>query len=482
MLGYLARLAVQVVVAVAVKVVVPTVVAFVTGGTQAAIKLAQQGINNLISTVKTANSKSSKKATSNNKADPQKHSVEEKRQSAIRQKEDLFERDISRKSLRDGGLEQAVDPIILPLPGDIGTTDSGWAGFPEFNGNNVLTADEVLQQFLALCPDAVRPSVQGIFFEGYDVATFPSDCQTLFTVELGVPVDVVEDASPGLQNAYEQLQNREQPDNPVVVAPSFEIPAWSQLGGTTEAALAGIRGTDGAEPPQNDWWTRLLALVVTAAAVAIGVASNAASIVNSFRDFFTSFDPNNPDNIPRLDDNNLDDLGHTGDIEGDQRLPEIPELDPDIDAPDIPEDWQDIPDAEMGEAIQDGIITTTDENPEEQDENHVVNRVGEPYPTYTDLRTGEPVPFPDPEQVEQRVPESERITWDSSANRRAYIQEWYDRGYPDPPLPWGEYDFHHIVPREYGGTNDFENLVPVERGVHQNEFNSFWNNWGQPRR
>lgn len=27
---------------------------------------------------------------------------------------------------------------------------------------------------------------------------------------------------------------------------------------------------------------------------------------------------------------------------------------------------------------------------------------------------------------------------------------------------WAEYDIHHIKPREYGGTNDFWNLVPVQ--------------------
>ena len=30
------------------------------------------------------------------------------------------------------------------------------------------------------------------------------------------------------------------------------------------------------------------------------------------------------------------------------------------------------------------------------------------------------------------------------------------------------------IPREYGGTNAFENLVPVLRSVHQNAFNPWW--------
>jgi 5-methylcytosine-specific restriction endonuclease McrA len=42
----------------------------------------------------------------------------------------------------------------------------------------------------------------------------------------------------------------------------------------------------------------------------------------------------------------------------------------------------------------------------------------------------------------------------------------------------GPHDIHHIIPREYGGTNDFNNLVPVLRTVHQQEFNPWWMNYG----
>ena len=32
--------------------------------------------------------------------------------------------------------------------------------------------------------------------------------------------------------------------------------------------------------------------------------------------------------------------------------------------------------------------------------------------------------------------------------------------------------------REFGGTNDFWNLVPVERGTHSRLFNYFWKLFG----
>lgn len=74
------------------------------------------------------------------------------------------------------------------------------------------------------------------------------------------------------------------------------------------------------------------------------------------------------------------------------------------------------------------------------------------------------------------MPVSERVPW-GPEQRAAYIKEWYNRGYATPEGGWQNYDIHHIIPREYGGTNDFNNLVPVERGVHQTEFNSWWRNY-----
>jgi hypothetical protein len=100
-----------------------------------------------------------------------------------------------------------------------------------------------------------------------------------------------------------------------------------------------------------------------------------------------------------------------------------------------------------------------------------LNSRGEPYPTVIDPRTGEPIPFPDNPQL---TPQEERVTWDSSTDRAEFIREWHDRGYEEPPGGWSEYDVHHILPREYGGTNDFDNLVPVERETHQQELNRWW--------
>jgi len=49
----------------------------------------------------------------------------------------------------------------------------------------------------------------------------------------------------------------------------------------------------------------------------------------------------------------------------------------------------------------------------------------------------------------------------------------------DTPLPKaGGRSTTSIIPREYGGTNDFSNLVPVLRDVHRQEFNPWWMGYG----
>lgn len=104
-----------------------------------------------------------------------------------------------------------------------------------------------------------------------------------------------------------------------------------------------------------------------------------------------------------------------------------------------------------------------------------VNAAGVPYPLVTDLRTGSPISYPG--DGLSRVPVAERVTWNAQ-DRGAFIKEWYDRGFETPPGGWAGYDIHHVQPREYGGTNDFDNLVPVPRDIHQQQFNPWWANYG----
>ena len=92
------------------------------------------------------------------------------------------------------------------------------------------------------------------------------------------------------------------------------------------------------------------------------------------------------------------------------------------------------------------------------------------YPKVVDQRTGRYIKFPS--EIQVRVEKSLRVVWDKT-ERSKFIREWIERGYPTPAVGWDKYDIHHINPREFGGTNEFWNLVPVERNTHK-LFNAFW--------
>ena len=92
------------------------------------------------------------------------------------------------------------------------------------------------------------------------------------------------------------------------------------------------------------------------------------------------------------------------------------------------------------------------------------------YPQIIDPRTGKNIRFPS--DIGGRVPLAERVPW-GATERSAFIAEWARRGYPEPRGGWKNFDIHHIKPREFGGTNAFENLVPVESRLHE-QFNAFW--------
>lgn len=101
----------------------------------------------------------------------------------------------------------------------------------------------------------------------------------------------------------------------------------------------------------------------------------------------------------------------------------------------------------------------------------IYNKNGDAYPEIIDPRTGKNIEFP--EGPLDRVPKDQRVEWNND-RRGDYIKEWYERGYETPEGGWEKYDVHHIRPREFGGNNSFDNLVPVERRLHQTKFNPFW--------
>ncbi|MFM7162737.1 MAG: HNH endonuclease signature motif containing protein [Planctomycetaceae bacterium] len=95
-----------------------------------------------------------------------------------------------------------------------------------------------------------------------------------------------------------------------------------------------------------------------------------------------------------------------------------------------------------------------------------------PYPQLRDPRTGGNIHFPT--GIQGPVDKSRRVSWDSKKDSAAFLAEWHRWGYATPLGGWDKCDIRHIQPQESGGTNDFWNLVPVERSTHQDLFLEFW--------
>lgn len=99
----------------------------------------------------------------------------------------------------------------------------------------------------------------------------------------------------------------------------------------------------------------------------------------------------------------------------------------------------------------------------------------EAYPRVYNPGTGDEMPFPAGDL--ERMPRDQRYEW-TNMDRYYFIQQWHDMGYETPPGGWSMYDIHHIRPREFGGDNSFENLIPVPRPVHNQRVTPWWNNYG----
>jgi hypothetical protein len=97
-----------------------------------------------------------------------------------------------------------------------------------------------------------------------------------------------------------------------------------------------------------------------------------------------------------------------------------------------------------------------------------------PYPSVSHPGTGDDMAFP--AGPLERVPPDQRVPW-TNMDRYYFIQQWHDMGYADPPGGWDLYDIHHIKPREFGGDNSFENLIPVPRVYHNQRITPWWRNF-----
>lgn len=100
-----------------------------------------------------------------------------------------------------------------------------------------------------------------------------------------------------------------------------------------------------------------------------------------------------------------------------------------------------------------------------------INKKGELYPKVKDAIDNE-VPYPGDCQW---IPPEQRV---DRLNTDAYKKWWQDtkNGGREPDGGWGEWRIHHIRPVSFGGTNDYNNLVPVRAGNDHQSFTNWWNN------
>lgn len=96
------------------------------------------------------------------------------------------------------------------------------------------------------------------------------------------------------------------------------------------------------------------------------------------------------------------------------------------------------------------------------------------YPLIYNEHSRQYMPHPNRADLQQ-VPVSQRVPWNSTL-RGYYIRDYIDT-YGDPRWDWTGLDIHHVVQRQYGGTNDFNNLYPLPREMHQQVVERWWDHY-----
>ncbi len=94
----------------------------------------------------------------------------------------------------------------------------------------------------------------------------------------------------------------------------------------------------------------------------------------------------------------------------------------------------------------------------------LANKIGEIYPAIIYHHNNKMLPLPS-RADSLKVPEKDRVDWDSSKDRGAYIKKYIDI-YGNPKWDWSAIDIHHVIPRERGGNNSFYNRYIVSQGAN----------------
>lgn len=99
----------------------------------------------------------------------------------------------------------------------------------------------------------------------------------------------------------------------------------------------------------------------------------------------------------------------------------------------------------------------------------LANKIAMLYPEIINTHSKKTMPLPAKANF-PAVPVDKRAKWDSRTDRGNYIKKYIDT-YGDPKWNWSSFDIHHVLPLKYGGKNNFNNLYPLPRDMHQNLLN-----------
>lgn len=99
----------------------------------------------------------------------------------------------------------------------------------------------------------------------------------------------------------------------------------------------------------------------------------------------------------------------------------------------------------------------------------LLNKKGVIYPTYKDPYSGKKLTQPSSTTYKKNYVNK----W-TDKNRKDY-RNWYNNKFKK--LDWKKYEFHHISPRAYSGSNDYSNLIPLKKEFHQKVVSPWWTNY-----
>ncbi|PRS05155.1 HNH endonuclease signature motif containing protein [Bacillus halotolerans] len=80
-----------------------------------------------------------------------------------------------------------------------------------------------------------------------------------------------------------------------------------------------------------------------------------------------------------------------------------------------------------------------------------------PAPAYANMKV---IPVEDREKRDKKI--------------RDKYKSWYIKKYGDPKWNWNDYEIHHIIPLQYGGDNDMNNLFPLKKDFHRKTVTPWW--------